>query len=198
MTREEAINLLADMDSDKYTAKEAIALTMAIKALEQEPCEDVCKWFEQYVDIATDIVELRFSDGTVKRAKRGLYLLDIEESIRKMLIDQIANEKKQEPCDDCISRQAVIDGINKYFHDEYYQRTSIQDCRDCLIEDVIKCMPPATPQPKTGYWIEDHCSVCGKGIEDLIDSHEWYRNEQPNFCPFCGVKLVASQESEDK
>lgn len=34
MTREEAINLLADMDSDKYTAKEAVALTMAIKALE--------------------------------------------------------------------------------------------------------------------------------------------------------------------
>lgn len=40
MTKEEAINLLADMDSDKYTAKEAVALTMAIKALEQEPCED--------------------------------------------------------------------------------------------------------------------------------------------------------------
>jgi len=35
MKREEAINLLADMDSDKYTAKEAVALTMAIKALEQ-------------------------------------------------------------------------------------------------------------------------------------------------------------------
>ena len=57
---------------------------------------DVCEWFEQYVDIATDIVELRFSDGTVKRAKRGLYMRDIEKSIRKMLIDQIANEKKQE------------------------------------------------------------------------------------------------------
>lgn len=64
---------------------------------EQEPCDDVCEWFEQYVDIATDIVKLRFSDGTVKRAKRGLYMRDIEKSIRKMLIDQIANEKKQEP-----------------------------------------------------------------------------------------------------
>lgn len=57
---------------------------------------DACEWFEQYVDIATDIVEFRFSDGTVKKAKRGLYLRDIEKSIRKMLIDQIANEKKQE------------------------------------------------------------------------------------------------------
>ena len=34
MTRDEAINLIADMDSDKYTAREAVALTMAIKALE--------------------------------------------------------------------------------------------------------------------------------------------------------------------
>lgn len=51
----------------------------------------------------------------------------------------------QEPCEDTISRQAVIDGINKYFHDEYYQRTSIQDCRDCLIEDVIKNLPSVTP-----------------------------------------------------
>lgn len=49
-------------------------------------------------------------------------------------------------CDDAISRQAVIDGINEYFHDEYYQRTSIQDCRDCLIEDVIKYLPSVTPQ----------------------------------------------------
>jgi hypothetical protein len=40
MTREEAINLIADMDSDKYTAREAVALTMAIKALEQTSALD--------------------------------------------------------------------------------------------------------------------------------------------------------------
>lgn len=51
---------------------------------------------------------------------------------------------EQEPCEDAVSRQAVIDGINRYFHDDYYQRTSIQDCRDCLIEDVINKLPPVT------------------------------------------------------
>ena len=40
MTLEEAINLLADMDSDKYTAREAVAITMAIKALEAEDVLD--------------------------------------------------------------------------------------------------------------------------------------------------------------
>lgn len=43
-------------------------------------------------------------------------------------------------------------------------------------------------------WIEDKCSNCGKGIEDLIDSPEWYRNEQPNFCPFCGKKFKEEEE----
>lgn len=114
MTREEAIAIIrkeylcVDRNCDierscgkcdlMMPSKEPIlqAYKIAIQALEQEPCDDVCEWFEQYVDIATDIVEFRFSDGTVKKAKRGLYLRDIEKSIRKMLIDQIANEKKQE------------------------------------------------------------------------------------------------------
>ena len=86
---------LYGMTGTDHCEKDCIRLV--INALEKEPCDDVCEWFEQYVDIATDIVELRFSDGTVKRAKRGLYMRDIEKSIRKMLIDQIANEKKQEP-----------------------------------------------------------------------------------------------------
>lgn len=96
MTREEASFYLANMDRKYMEEGMSEALDMAIKALEQEPCDNVCEWFEQYVDIATDIVELRFSDGTVKKTKRGLYLRDIEKSIRKMMIDQIANEKKQE------------------------------------------------------------------------------------------------------
>ena len=103
MTREEAKDFLTkisyalgNMSVEYLTEKDGERMRVAIEALEQEPCDDVCEWFEQYVDIATDIVELRFSDGTVKRAKRGLYMRNIEKSIRKMLINQIANEKKQE------------------------------------------------------------------------------------------------------
>lgn len=74
------------------------------------------------------------------------------------------------PCDDAVSRQAVIDGINRYFHDEYYQRTSIQDCRDCLIEDVINKLPPVNPQQKIGYcrdckWWKDSDGAFRRGIE---------------------------------
>jgi len=101
--------------------------------------------------------------------------------------------EKQEPCEDCISRQYLVDKAvswDKHFAD---------GIRYVALTDILNA-PPVQPQTKqrTGRWTDDKCSVCGKGIEDLIDSHEWYRNEQPNFCPFCGVKLVEPQESEDE
>ena len=51
---------------------------------------------------------------------------------------------------------------------------------------------------KSAEWIDDKCSACGKGIEDLIDSREWYKNEAPNYCPFCGARMVEPTEREVK
>ncbi len=42
---------------------------------------------------------------------------------------------------------------------------------------------------ESAEWVDDKCSTCGKGIEDLIDSSEWYQNENPKYCPFCGIKI---------
>ena len=70
---------------------------------------------------------------------------------------------------DCISRQAVIDGIKEYFHDEYYQRTSIQDCRDCFIEDVLNHLPSVTPQ--------EPCNKCEVGNPCLYCKHEFEPQE---------------------
>ena len=39
-------------------------------------------------------------------------------------------------------------------------------------------------------WVDNKCSACGKGIENLIDSREWYENEKPNYCPFCGTRFI--------
>ena len=39
-------------------------------------------------------------------------------------------------------------------------------------------------------WADNKCSNCGKGIEDLIYSREWYENEKPNYCPFCGTRFI--------
>lgn len=103
-----------------------------------------------------------------------------------------------EPCGVLISRQAVIDAIDKWVKNMEVLIT-LPDCASCRwskdgccagTEECHLCMWESQYKPKAGCWVDDKCSVCGKGIEDLIDSSEWYRNEEPNFCPFCGVRIV--------
>jgi hypothetical protein len=95
---------------------------------------------------------------------------------------------------DCISRQAVIDGIKEYFHDEYYQRTSIQDCRDCFIEDVLNNLPSVIPQEpiEKCTWIKyDYRTMCPK--EHDTDNPYWRipenRMETLKYCPYCGKEI---------
>ena len=123
---------------------------------------------------------------------------------------------KAEPCEDAVSREAVLDAIKNN-----YRMAAIDlieklppvipkptECenavdRDAIIKEMetrhkngdaitlgyIKNLPPVTPKLRTGKWTDDKCSVCGRGIEDLISSPEWYRNEEPKFCPYCGIKM---------
>lgn len=92
---------------------------------------------------------------------------------------------------DCISRQAVLTYIEFILTHGMGKKKSFE-----FIKKFVGKLPSVTPKQKMGRWINDRCSKCGKGIEDLIASPEWYRDEQPNFCPFCGLKIVDSQESE--
>lgn len=95
---------------------------------------------------------------------------------------------EQEPCEDAISRQAIIDEMEKR-HAE----------GDCITKGFVKNLPPVNPQVKTGHWIyvdecHEHgrCSECGYGSVDLVGGELW------NFCPNCGCRMVEPQESEDK
>ena len=201
MTREEQIDWLCRLRADLNNGiiftpwnKEFIETTEAlIGILEQEPCDDVCEWFEQYVDIATDIVELRFSDGTVKRAKRGLYMRDIEKSIRKMLIDQVANEKKQEPCDDAISRQAAIIAMKKLETEdiERYGCSIPEGFNAEAAIEALQVLPPVTPQPRSGEWIERFDEI-GKWYECDQCHTDW--GGPVNYCPNCGCKMTEVEE----
>ena len=114
------------------------------------------------------------------------------------MCDEISNEaykkimcncevEESQPCENCISRQAVLDKK---------ELVELEDGQSfyCINPKDVETLPPVTPQPRTGKWIDDKCSVCGKGIETLIDSPEWYKNEEPNFCPFCGIKIERAEE----
>lgn len=88
---------------------------------------------------------------------------------------------EQEPCEDCISRQAVIDLVNS---DWKYEG----------LETDVASLPSVNPQ-KIGHWItlkdeygDIHEAVCSKC--DSNGNHKW------KFCTTCGCRMVESPESE--
>lgn len=96
----------------------------AIKVLEQEPCED---WYD-----------VPSNEMTLEQARQAV------KDLRKKLAEYL----EQQPCEDCISRQAVHDLIaellSDYLHDE--DREKIEEL-DVKIEDL----EPVTPKEKTGW-----------------------------------------------
>lgn len=118
---------------------------------------------------------------TKEQAKQWIYRKFNSGEAERLMADLIIKALKQEPCEDAISRQYLIEKATnweKHFHDSerYVSLTDIQNA------------PPVKPQPKIGHWIEHEiedtcrwltCSVCG---------HEWV-NKKENFCPNCGAKM---------
>lgn len=100
---------------------------------------------------------------------------------------------EQEPCDDCVSRQAVLDLMQiKIGGKELYK--------------AIYELPPVTPQPKTGYWISwyeiieeewgtehnPHCKCSECSTE--VDPHT---SKFINHCPVCGAKIIGYRKREE-
>ena len=114
---------------------------------------------------------------------------------------------EQQPCEDCISRQAAIDEIEYEFEMinsaldsmtlDFNARERLRQRRGEAIEilNSIQQLPTATPSPIIGRWIEViddtdssgckknwhyKCSICGN--EDSC----W---GEYNYCPICGAEM---------
>ena len=96
---------------------------------------------------------------------------------------------EQEPCEDAISRQAVLDVLRTMYDthiveldngDEYI------DYNDTVYE--IEQLPPVTPQPKTGHWIEERTHMICPNCSDIWH-YEENQTERFKFCPTCGKGL---------
>ena len=96
---------------------------------------------------------------------------------------------KQQPCEDCISRQALIEKATSW--DKHFA-----DSERCVSLTDIQNAPSVTPQPKIGRWIKKDgfdgdeyydCSECGESF-CLIDGTP--TDNLYNYCPNCGAKLT--------
>ena len=95
--------------------------------------------------------------------------------------------------DELVSKQTVIDEINKWLNN------FLEDRRD--LSDVIKQLPPVKSKQRTGKWIPSdsqcgiRCSVCGVSVDDFCHSIDYIDLDyEPNFCPNCGWPMKGDAE----
>lgn len=100
---------------------------------------------------------------------------------------------EQKPCEDAVSRQAVIDTI---YHECSDENLDIDFAKVLLLQRKIKALPSVNPQ-KTGYWIADvdrwgnfittvngyRCSECSE-----------FNGFNDKFCPNCGARMGGGAE----
>lgn len=180
-----------------------------------KPCvvyRDDCPLYEKRGDAMTREEVIKGLEGYIPWADE--YEVDIE------VLTGALELLKQEPSGDLISRQAVLDILEKEGHK---WGNDYRDWVDAIEE--IKKLPPVKQQepktgrglhlsqqfkdwqfiqePKTGHWIayevqlpertilNYRCSVCGR---KLIGYNTKTLSEAP-FC-HCGAKMIEPQESE--
>ena len=113
----------------------------------------------------------------------------ITHTLEIIAIDKAIKALEQQPCDDCISREAVDEYITNllsgYLYDE--ERTRLEDLTTFIWE-----LPSVQPTRPTARWIElgneglvFKCSLCGN--KNTIES---------NYCPKCGARMGESEEEE--
>jgi hypothetical protein len=143
ITREEALDeleLLATKKRFKLTPGEASALDVAIKVLEQKPCEDAIS--------RADAIDL-FGHGrewTEQEAQEAIRSLPPVRSICQRQQNDVPDTNVgRMDCKDAISRRAVKEQMIKYgFH-----------APDMTVTEFVEDLQPVNPQQKTG-----HCKDC--------------------------------------
>ena len=124
-------------------------------------------------------------------------------------LDMAIKALKQEPCEDCISRQAAIDVLRTCYDTETVTYTNGNEYIDYdQALDLLNSLPTVQPEPSIPLsWIEKpvihahwiscenetgegsntyKCSACGE-IQMLIDGTP--KDNGWAYCPHCGAKM---------
>lgn len=153
---------LYGMTGTDHCEKDCVRL--AINALEQE---------DEYVKVPKKALKYRTAGMVAYNAEWLKNHFDMERAV-------ICGAQ---PCEDAISRQAVLDEAFEADTKEYGRI-------EVVGVDAINSLTPVTPQPKTGKWINPttmqcmkeqvfyYCSVCG----NYADANK--------YCPNCGSRMM--------
>ena len=168
MTREVAIKAIQDFIG--WFKEESLirkALEMAIKALENHDT------FMKYA-YSQGKQDALSQEPTKREIEREYLFQSLCEDFKKLQAenDDLRKRLEQEPCDDAVSRQAVIKAI-----------TNTSGIRGDAL-NALYALPPVTQ--KSGKWDRScTCSVCGKWR--ILESEK--NGGKYKFCPNCGSAM---------
>lgn len=136
---------------------------------------------EQWQELKETITEMRDNGGTGTQQEVCRFLVNLMETLEKQM---------QEPCEDCISRQAVLDYIDKM--PSVLTSDGRRMVRRRALEEYISdTLPSVYPERSKGKWTRDlrmwftrfSCSNCGKFCDfDYL------------YCPNCGAEMSGGEE----
>lgn len=99
-------------------------------------------------------------------------------------LETIVDALEQEPCEDCISRQAVID----IWHTQYAQVR--QEDEEIKYKKIAYELPSVQPIRPKGKWIDigngTECSIC----HEIQYGYDNYRS----FCSNCGADMRGKED----
>lgn len=161
------------------------AKARAIEALEQKLCEDVVK---------KDCDKCAYYDNGANN-----------EACDECFADEYEHpnfKPKAQPCNDCISRQAVKEAICDYVCGKDIRCVANHECN---IKKLISELPSVTPKEKTGRWISFGvqgeidgqiiraftCSKCGAISIFRVSNGNIVNGD---LCPNCGAKMQEVEE----
>ena len=206
MTREEALKVL---DTIPTIGEQVDALEMAIKALEQQPCEDCIDKKKLLKSIEVALNATNINDEYTIGLRNGMRVVKTFVDGKIPDYEKVSHLKKQEPCEDCISREAV-ENVIKHAEvnftvnsaiDFTKHKREVHEIVDGIVDAQIKALralPSVTPQPKIGRWIEvidkidrlgnktwhHECSICGN------EDSGW---GEYKYCPKCGARMEVKE-----
>lgn len=91
---------------------------------------------------------------------------------------------------DAISREQAIEEADKLCLETGYDNEKVIE--------MLNDLPTVTPQPRKGHW-KEHPHEAGPNwkysMYECSECHGWLEDDS-DYCPDCGAKMVESQESE--
>lgn len=100
-------------------------------------------------------------------------------------LDMAIKALGQQPCEDTVSRQAVLDLVNS---DWKYEG----------LETDVASLSSVQPKIKTGHWIVDKISYLGMRNGHCSNCKDFYSNDWivMKFCPNCGAYMIEPPKEE--